>query len=201
MMRAVLPGFANPGMDAQQVFRATLSALAEPGLPVDVTVDLPGLGVPRTAMAVALALLDIDTPLWLSPSIDETMRAYLRFHAGVRFVSDPKLAAFALVTTASELPKLAVFNVGTAVSPETSTTLIVGVDDFASGTVATLDGPGFAVPRRLAPAGFDTDRWSELVINHQRFPVGVDMLVCSDRQVVGLPRSTRISIADTNWMR
>lgn len=200
-MRAVLPGFANPGMDAQQVFRATLSALAEPGLPVDVTVGLPVMGMPSAALAVALALLDIDTPVWLSSSIDESTGAYLRFHSGVRFVSDPGLAAFALVASASELPRLGVFNMGTAMTPETSATVIVGVDDFANGTVATLEGPGLAVPRRLAPAGFDTDRWKELVINHQRFPAGVDLLLCSDRQVVGLPRSTRITIADTNRMR
>ena len=201
MMRALLSGFADPVMDAQQVFRATLSALAEPALPVDVAVDLPGMGVTTTALAVALALLDIDTPLWVSSSIDEAMRAYLRFHTGVRFVDDPHEAAFALVPSAAELPRLGVFNAGTAISPEMSTTVIVGVDDFASGTEATLDGPGFASPRRLAPAGFDTDRWRELVINHQRFPVGVDLLVCSTRQVVGLPRSTRITIADASGAR
>lgn len=200
-MRAVLPGFPDPVIDAQQVFRATLSALAEPGLPVDVAVDLPGMRVAVAALAVALALLDIDTPLWVSPSIDDTMRAYLRFHTGVRFVPDPHLAAFGLAPSVLELPALAAFNAGTAMSPETSTTVIVGVNNFASGTVATLDGPGFAFARQLAPAGFDINRWSELVINHQRFPAGVDLLLCSDRQVVGLPRSTRITIADTNGVR
>lgn len=200
-MRAVLPGFVDPVMDAQQVFRAMLSAFAEPAHPVDVVVELPELGASTTAVAVVLALLDIDTPLWAGPSIDEAMRAYLRFYTGVRFVNDPHEAAFALVPSVAELPRLELFNAGTAMSPETSTTVIVGVDDFVGGTVATLDGPGFASPRRLAPAGFDTDHWRALVINHQQFPAGIDLLLCSNCQVVGLPRSTRITINDASGAR
>jgi len=200
-MRAVLPGFVDPVMDAQQVFRAMLSAFAEPAHPVGVVVELPELGASTTAVAVVLALLDIDTPLWAGPSIDEAMRAYLRFHTGVRFVNDPHEAAFALVPSVAELPRLELFNAGTAMSPETSTTVIVGVDDFVGGTVATLDGPGFASPRRLAPAGFDTDHWRELMINHQQFPAGIDLLLCSNCQVVGLPRSTRITINGASGAR
>lgn len=195
-MRAVLAGFENQIFDAQRAFRAVLTALSEPGRPVRLPVELPPLGLAPSAAAAMLALADIDTPVWLSPSLND-LRTYLRFHTGAGAADDCGGAVFGLAADISELPPLVHFSAGTAISPETSATLIVGVADFTSGVEATFTGPGLREPVSIAPAGFDVARWSELIANHDAFPKGVDLLLCCGEAIVGVPRSTRITIAST----
>ncbi len=186
------PGFLEPVADAQTVFRALLSALAEPALSVPVDIALPDLNVSPAALAAVLALADADTTVWLSPSLRPDLEKYLRFHTGAQVVDIPSNATFALVGDINELPSLAAFNTGTAISPETSTTLILQVADFESGVAAVLDGPGFEFSRSLAPSGFSEKHWCEIVANSQRFPAGIDMVLCSAEAIVGLPRSTQV---------
>ena len=63
---ALLPGFAEPAVDSQRVFRAVLDAMARPGMLVRVpaTIEPPApLGI--ATGAVLLALADQDTNVWL----------------------------------------------------------------------------------------------------------------------------------------
>ena len=196
-MRAVLAGLSDPVIDSQQTFRAVLDALAEPGTEHAISAELPETSVSPAAMAILLTLIDIDTPLWLSPSIADHMASYIRFHTGAPIVDAPGEAAFALVGVDDQLPSLSSFRSGTAMSPESSTTVVREVADFVGGASATLDGPGFAAPRRLAPVGLDQSIWTELAANHARFPAGIDLLLTSGHVVVGLPRSTRIDLDAT----
>ena len=195
-MRAVNAGFADQVFDAQRTFRAVLMALSEPGRPVRLPVELPPLGIAPSAAAAVLALADIDTPIWLPSSLND-LYAYLRFHTGAVAADDCSQAAFGIAADIAELPPLVHFSAGTAISPETSATLIVGVADFTSGVEATFSGPGLREPVSIAPAGFDVARWSELIANHDAFPKGVDLLLCCGEAIVGVPRSTRITIAST----
>jgi alpha-D-ribose 1-methylphosphonate 5-triphosphate synthase subunit PhnH len=185
-------GFVDPVANSQQCFRALLDALGQPAIPVEINLLLPDFGFPPSAIASVLMLADADTTLWVSPGVSDALRAYFRFHSGVRFVHDPSTANFALAENPSALPTLDRFNPGTAMSPESSTTLIVAVENFTSGHRVLLDGPGFEHPRNFSPAGFDAALWEQLATNHQRFPAGIDLLFCCETQVVGLPRSTRI---------
>jgi alpha-D-ribose 1-methylphosphonate 5-triphosphate synthase subunit PhnH len=198
MPPSVAMGFANGVQDAQTTFRAVLRALAEPARPETIDVELPDNGLPLAATAILLSVVDNETPLWLSPAVADRIRHYLRFHTGVVFVDHPHQAAFAYAPSVDTLPDLALFSPGTAISPETSTTVMVGVEDFVSGTQALLDGPGFDSPRTLAPAGFDRSRWEEVVRNAERFPVGIDLLLICRNDVVGLPRSTTVRSIDTS---
>lgn len=190
----MLDGFADPVAEAQRTFRAILAALGEPARTVALTTTLPKALVARTAVAVVLTLADVDTPLWLSPSLRFDLGRYVRFHCGARVVDDPADAAFALAAAADELPPLSAFCAGTAMSPERSTTIVIAVADFGSGKPAILDGPGFSAPRRLAPAGFGSAMWEALGVNQTRFPIGVDLVLCAPDVIVGLPRSTRVTI-------
>lgn len=195
-MLSVQPGFANAVFDSQIAFRSVLTALSEPGRPVSLDIDVPAFGIAPAAVAVMLALVDIDTPVWFDPSLDD-LRAYLRFHTGALSTDRCGDAAFALVADIAMLPPVSSFCQGTAISPETSATLIVGVADLTSGIAASLSGPGLASHVTLAPAGFDPGRWEELSANHARFPGGVDVVLCCGAEIVGLPRSTRITPAPT----
>ncbi len=193
----VAPGFVDPVHGAQLGFRVALDALANPGIVHLVDVELPDLGIPVGALAILLSLVDSDTPLWVSASVDESARAYLRFHAGARFASTHSSCAFAYVASVPELPRISSFSAGSAMSPEESTTIILAVEDFVGGAAASLDGPGCREPREIAPRGFNASMWEQLARNHDRFPAGVDLLLVSGRRIVGLPRSTRVSWTTT----
>jgi alpha-D-ribose 1-methylphosphonate 5-triphosphate synthase subunit PhnH len=190
---AVVSRFETPVLDAQRVFRAVLDAFANPARPTTIDAVVPYSAIPPAVALVLLALVDIDTPLWLDPLLDASLATYLRFHTGVRVTSEPSAAAFAVVASPQGLEPISRFGQGTAQSPELSTTVIVIVDGIDGDAPATLDGPGFDQPRQLAPRGFDTATWQALATNHDAFPVGVDVLLAYESTVIGLPRSTRIT--------
>ena len=64
------PPFPAPVVANQVVFRAVMDAVARPG---EVRALPPVVGAPSplsaTAAALALALLDYETPLWLDPPL------------------------------------------------------------------------------------------------------------------------------------
>ena len=80
------PGFADPVLASQAAFRAIMDAMASPGsiVAVDGLAHAPRpLG--RAAAAVALTLLDYETPVWLDPLLAPSpdITDWLRFHTGV----------------------------------------------------------------------------------------------------------------------
>ena len=190
------PGFADPVGDSQMTFRRCLDALASPGKLFTVEANaaitaslMPGAG------ALALALLDQDTSVWLSRSL-ATAGAYLRFHTGCRIAATPGLADFALIGAPQELQGLHHFCKGDAEFPERSATLIVQTSRLDVVHGWHLTGPGIAAIAALGVAGFDgllADRFvREWEINHAQFPCGIDMVFVSGNQICGLPRTTRI---------
>jgi alpha-D-ribose 1-methylphosphonate 5-triphosphate synthase subunit PhnH len=189
--------FADPVLDAQRVFRAILDAFAMPARPVELGVEVPDGPIPPAALGALLTLVDIDTLLWIDPLIDASVAKNLRFHTGVRTTDDPGLATFALLSSPDGLRDLQRFAAGSAMSPETSTTVIVVLAHIDGGTVVQLDGPGFDGPRQLSPGGFDPEIWRALADNHAAFPVGVDVLLACGSIVIGLPRSTSVGTPST----
>ena len=88
------PGFSDPVSQSQLVFRRLLDAMARPGTVETVNLDIEG---PETldlaATAIALALVDFETPLYLSPALsNEAAETYLKFHCGTRIVTDVPLS-------------------------------------------------------------------------------------------------------------
>ncbi|MGO9134490.1 MAG: phosphonate C-P lyase system protein PhnH [Methylovirgula sp.] len=183
-------GFAIPGLDAQSVFRTVLTALAEPGriMPFE-SLCTPPVGVDPAAAAIVLALCDIDTPLWLSPSLG-TAGDYFRFHAGTPIVAASSEALF-LLSTADERPALDTLSAGTPDYPDRSATLIVSVDAIEDKGWQ-LSGPGIASIRTMLPRPIDAGFVSEWRANHARYPLGIDMIFTARDRVAGLPRSTRL---------
>lgn len=190
---ALLPGFADPVLGSQSVFRAVLDAASRPGRPVDcpepVAAPAP-LG--RAMTAVALTLVDFDTPIWLDPALaTPAVQSFLRFHTGAPLVTDPAAAAFLLVADAAALPRLGGLALGEDRYPDRSATLVVEVPALDGPEAGRFTGPGIetAEPARIAglPAWFRED-WAA---NGGVYPLGVDcLLTCGDR-MLGLPRTTR----------
>jgi len=188
-------GFADPVGAAQATFRAVLTALSEPGRVLALELALeppPPLG--PAAAAVALSLLDGDTPLWC----DRTSRGALpslRFHTGVPLVEAPEQARFALIADAAQLPSLAAFEAGSDEYPDRSATVIVEVGALGEGRALVLRGPGIPDRRTLAVRGLPAGFAAEWHANHARFPRGIDVILTAGNRLAGLPRSVLIEEA------
>jgi len=187
-------GFTDYVRESQQVFRATLDALAHPGRVVELaTAATPPAPLAPATVAVALTFLDHDTPLWLdAPAATADVLAYLRFHCAVPVVASPADARYAVVADALRMPALSGFDAGTDERPERSTTLILQVAALRPGRGRRLTGPGIEREARLEVIGVPDALWMQLRDNHALFPRGVDVVLCADRAVAALPRTTRV---------
>jgi len=189
-------GFADLVLGAQSVFRATMEALARPGLAQQIGSDAaPPAPLTPELGAIALTLCDNDTPVWLDPELaaSPAVTAWLAFHCGAPLATSPAEAAFALVSDARLLPQLATLAQGTDEYPDRSTTLVLAAAD-AERTML-LRGPGIDGELRTAlplPGGDFLAQWDG---NRAAFPRGIDLLLVRDGTVTGLPRTTRIAEA------
>ncbi|MCY1499191.1 Alpha-D-ribose 1-methylphosphonate 5-triphosphate synthase subunit PhnH [compost metagenome] len=191
--QALLPGFADPVDDAQATFRAALNALAHPGRAYEILADsgVPA-GLSPAMTALLLTLVDVDTPLWLPASVSADIVAFLRFHCGCPIVPSPALARYAAVPAGVAAPALSSCHQGDPAYPDQSTTLLIEVESLDAGPQAVLSGPGIQTRQTLAAAGLPEGFWREWRINHQRFPLSVDVFLTQGRRICGLPRSTRL---------
>jgi len=188
-------GFAEPVFDAQAVFRAIMDAMARPGT----VQELPQLARPpaplsATAGAVALALCDNDTPVWLDPPLqaEAPVKAWLGFHTGAPLANTPADANFALIANPKEMAALDGFSQGTQEYPDRSTTLILLTSDLGSGPTLLLEGPGIEKTVMIAPTGMPrhfVEQWKQ---NNRRFPRGADIILAAPGSLACLPRTTRI---------
>jgi alpha-D-ribose 1-methylphosphonate 5-triphosphate synthase subunit PhnH len=198
-MEKIAAGFSEPVFGAQKVFRAVMDALARPGL-AQTFPGLPAAPAPLSpaAGALALALADYDTPVWLDPPLAAAadVGAWLRFHTGAPVVSDPARAAFAFVADPLRVPPFEAFALGTPEYPDRSTTIILQLERFAGGPPLTLGGPGIAGSRQFSAEPLPHDIAGRLVANRALFPRGVDVLLVTMDQVVALPRSIHVLAGD-----
>lgn len=185
-------GFADPVFQSQAAFRAVLDALAEPGTRRDVGAAIvPPAGLEATTAIILLTLADYETPIFLPrPLRDGPAGAWLRFHCGAALVEEPAQAAFAVVDGAQAAPALAAFHPGEDQFPDRSATVIVQCEALTGGAPVTLEGPGIAASRKIAPAGLREGFFAELAANAGRYPLGVDCLLTHGTELIGLPRST-----------
>jgi alpha-D-ribose 1-methylphosphonate 5-triphosphate synthase subunit PhnH len=191
----LVPGFRDPVHDAQASFRAILDAMAHPGrireLPVSLAAMPPApLGI--AAAAIALALCDIDTPIWLDLPL-AAAAPYLAFHCGAPTAIGPTQARFAFAANAAALPPLESFALGSDEYPDRSTTLVVEVAGLIAGHGMRLTGPGIRDDALLSVAGLPARLWEERAMLAELLPRGLDMILVSGARLVALPRWTRVT--------
>ncbi|MDY6830963.1 MAG: phosphonate C-P lyase system protein PhnH [Thermodesulfobacteriota bacterium] len=191
---AIPPGFSDPVIGAQQVFRKIVEALAHPGRIVSVEngLHVPG-GVNKSTAAACLALLDFDTPLWLDEPIAKTgVSRWLAFHCGVPTVTAPETALFAIFNAGEQMPRLQTFDSGTAERPDLSTTLVVQVADLEDRGGFAVQGPGINGEKWLNPKGLPLRFWEERNRLCMAFPRGIDIVFTCGEKLAALPRTTTI---------
>ena len=209
-----LPGFSNPIDDSQAVFRAVLTALSRPGLPTALT--LPPFPVPAGELspgmlALALALCDQGTPIWLDTAADTPeVRHHLRFHCAAPFIADPAQGSFAFISRPGAMPRLQAFNPGWADYPDRSATLVINADLSSPQACALeLTGPGVKGNDRGAWQSFRISGlplwfWEDWEANQAAYPLGMDIIFVgtgTERagnpviRLLGLPRAIRVRLA------
>src|SRR5262249_8476737 len=171
-MSAVAAGFDEPVLAAQSTFRNVMDAMARPG-----TVRrLAGIPTPAplspAAGAIALTLLDYETPFWLDAPLAAApeVARWIAFHTGARLTADPAPAAFAFVPDPAAAPPLESFAQGSLEYPDRSTSLVLQVAQLGEGDGMILRGPGVAGARRLAAAPLPADFLTQLADNRAQFP-------------------------------
>lgn len=191
MTTLLAKGLGDPVFESQQTFRAVLDALARPGVTQTTGTGLaPPSGLAPAAYALALALIDGDTPVWLSLALrTEPVMQSLKFHCGCPLVDRPEQATFALVA-APDKPELTGFAPGDDRYPDRSTTVIWQLPALTGGAPVRLQGPGVNGAIDIAPSGLPADFWLQWADNHALYPLGTDLVLVSAVHLLGLPRST-----------
>jgi len=195
MVTTTLPGFSEPVHEAQRTFKGLLDALSHPGQLYSPTVKIiPPEGLTPICASACLTLLDLETIVWLQPTLPNTVKNWLGFHTGCQFSEWPQDATFAIIgdmSSQSSLPDLKDFNQGSAEDPEHSTTMLIQVQDFTSGIAQRLNGPGILESIEIAP-NFPKTFWDQWTRNHHTYPQGVDCFLLSHNTVMGLPRTAKV---------
>lgn len=188
----LFPGLQDPVHQSQSVFRKVLRAMSRPGTLVclDEIPDPPVPLHPATAASL-LSLADMDTPIWIASSEAlMQVRRFLTFHTGAPCLERGEKAVFAVLPDGSVLPDLDQLSTGSPERPDKSATLIIQVQSIdPSGNTIRLSGPGIQETVSLQITGLNPSFFHWFAANHDRYPLGLDCLLTSGRQLLGLPRS------------
>jgi alpha-D-ribose 1-methylphosphonate 5-triphosphate synthase subunit PhnH len=194
-------GFALPSVATQAVFRRVLDALSRPGrcqrLPEgDTAMLVPPEPLSWAMAALMLTLLDGETRVWLSPSLDRPLlRSWLAFHTGVVVVDRAEAAPF-VAASASDID-LALWRRlerGSDEAPQHGATLLLEVPRLDADGALSLSGPGIDGAQRLGVGGVADEIWRARQDEQSQYPLGVDLLLCCDDLLAGLPRSTQLRL-------
>lgn len=190
-------GFHDPVQQSQQAFRILLDAMARPGRVMDQAFDCGHPeGLSPVLAAGLLTLADLDTPVWLGAGFDTpAMRDWLRFHTGAPLAAKPDQAALALLDAAA-MPTLENFSLGSDEAPERGATLLVQVPSLDGAAAMTWRGPGIKDSVAMPLCGLDAALWRQRAQLSAVFPRGLDIYLGCGRQVIGLPRSTIVSLTE-----
>ncbi|MFN4278226.1 MAG: phosphonate C-P lyase system protein PhnH [Ferrovibrio sp.] len=190
-------GFHDPVQQSQQAFRILLDAMARPGRVMDQAFDCGHPeGLAPVLAAGLLTLADLDTPVWLGAGFDTpAMRDWLRFHTGAPLAMKVDHAALVLLDAAT-VPNLESFSLGTDEAPERGATLLVQVPSLDGAAAMTWRGPGIKDSVTMPLCGLGAAVWRQRAQLSAVFPRGLDMYLGCGRQVIGLPRSTTISLTE-----
>lgn len=214
MQAPVQPGAARPlpvGAEqdpvraSQHLFRVVLDALANPGTirPLVVHPQVAQSGEPFSPwLASALVtLLDHEVSLHVVEGQSHAgLGPFLQRRTRVAF-AEAGSAAFVVAHGASmpsDLPERA--RRGSLAYPDDGATLVIEVASFepdAAGSIGLhLTGPGIEHERTLHVAGLAIEVIESRARANAGYPMGVDLLLVDGAgQVVGLPRTTQVTVA------
>jgi alpha-D-ribose 1-methylphosphonate 5-triphosphate synthase subunit PhnH len=195
---ALTGGFDNPVFGAQAIFRAVMNAMARPGTIEPCNMDPQAPEPFSTAQgAIALTLCDHDTPVWLSPRLaTASVKGWMAFHTGADMAQSMASAQFAFFDQGDAIPDFCGFAAGSQDYPDRSATLILALPALSGGPELVARGPGINGERTISPQGLPGDFEKRWASNHNLFPRGIDLILCSGTDIMCLPRSVRLQMKE-----
>ena len=191
-LESIADGFVSPAQDAQAAYRGLLRAMSRPGVLVGMDGHAGLQDVTPAAASILLTLLDFDTTLYLGEELQGgPVEAWIRFHTGCRVTSALSGADFALFVKPPTKEDFQTARQGDPKYPDQSATFIVQVSSFTGGQGVRLEGPGIDGEVRTEVADLGPDFWEAWRANSAQFPLGIDVMLCSGADVIGLPRTSR----------
>lgn len=166
----------------QSTFRSLMWALSYPGKPY----PLPSGAAPL--FVVGEVLLDLATRFFTP---DPALRG-LFIEAGARF-SEPAQADYLFFPSMgqADLAPIAQAQRGELLYPDRGATLVLGASPH--GPARRWSGPGIQGSHTVSVGGLPEEFW-QLREATLRYPLGWEVLLVMDSQVLGLPRTTRVAV-------
>ena len=189
-------GFTNPVHDAQRSFRQLLDAMSHPGrltCLVPLAAPTPLYGATLTTL---LTLADNTTPVCLNLACNTALvRDVLALHSGAPVTNRTDQAVFA-VLDARDAFDADLYKSDDEDYPDRSCTLIVQCGGEESDKQACfLKGPGLQNSMKTLLPHMHPSLAGYLFSRHNRFPLGLDLILTRGDSVYCLPRSTVVSEA------
>jgi alpha-D-ribose 1-methylphosphonate 5-triphosphate synthase subunit PhnH len=191
------PAFVDPVHASQAVFRAVMDAMAHPGSIVSIGgLALTPQPLGLAAGAVALTLLDYETPVWLDPALAQSPEVvpWLRFHTGAPLTDDSHQAAFAIIGDPPRMPQFEAFSQGSMEYPDRATTLVLQIERLSGSGGFWLSGPGIRERRALFASPLPADFVARMRANRALFPRGLDIILATGTMLAALPRSVHVAM-------
>jgi alpha-D-ribose 1-methylphosphonate 5-triphosphate synthase subunit PhnH len=189
------PGFSDPVLASQAVFRSVMEAMARPGLIAAVAADVaPPAPLGIAAASLALTLLDFETLVWLDHDLAGAadIAGWFKFHTGASITAEPGAAAFAFIANPVDLPAFDRFCLGSVEYPDRSTTLVLQVEQLSEGGALRLTGPGIKGAHSLSASPLPPGFVDRMAANRALFPRGVDLILACGSELAALPRSVHL---------
>ncbi|GAA3710743.1 phosphonate C-P lyase system protein PhnH [Oceanisphaera sediminis] len=196
-MTMITTAFSDAIHDSQVCFRRLLKAMSEPGTRVELD-RAGGFGSMNAGcVQTLLTLADSGTRLWLSPALqqDDAVLDNIRFHVAAPLSANAAEADFAVLAGA-DLAEcdalLRALPVGSEEYPDNGATLLIETDSLDRGVEVTLSGPGIPDSRRICLGQVPEALVRFLSERDAAFPLGIDLILVCDRELVAIPRTTRV---------
>ncbi|MFC3163435.1 phosphonate C-P lyase system protein PhnH [Ciceribacter thiooxidans] len=195
---ALTGGYIDPVHDAQSTFRMLMDGMARPGTVKTIVPPIePPAPLGPAAGAIALALCDNDTLVWLSAGLAKSPIAeWIGFHTGAPVTREKSEGRFAFIEAGSPIASFGLFALGSQEYPDRSTTVVIEVSRLEGGAPLILRGPGIRESVTIAPIGLPDIFLRQWADNRALFPRGIDVVLTAGRQFLCLPRTCKISTGE-----
>lgn len=170
----------------QQNYRALLDAISRPGRSQKITFNPDETDA---TTAILATLLDGEVSLSDPDNrIDPDDWPLLQARC-----AEPEDADF--IVCAGAIPACFEPKLGTLASPEQSATLLLQVESFTADTASIrAQGPGIETTAELSVCGLNHSWLSARQTWISAFPLGVDIFLVAQDQVLALPRTTQLEV-------
>lgn len=182
------PQFTEYEKRTRHTFQMMMWAQSYPGRTFDLLASNH-----KAFIDIGQSLLDLETSFYCD---DETLTAELN-KTGARHLSSDR-AAYHFYPTLSDgqLDTVKQASIGTLMYPDQSATLFIGCK-FGQGTSLKLEGPGIPpdTVQHIQVDNIPVAFW-QLRERAIRYPQGWDVYLLDGKSLIGLPRTTRITVEE-----